>query len=503
MPRRNLSLLLPQPAPPLSADPIISGVTEDPRAVAPGMLYAGMANSDIDDAFKYDGREYITQAIADGAAAILVERGSTLPPTGNVPVLAVENARRTFAQIVGAFYAEQPSMLAAVTGTNGKTSVSHFTRDLWAQSGRRAACIGTLGIIAPHLRQPSGGNTTPDAVSLHRTLAMLVENNVTHCILEASSHALHQHRPDGTRIKVAAFTNFTRDHLDYHGTMEDYRTAKLRLFTEILPVNGTAVLNADMPDFPFIQNDITHTHRTIMTFGNAGADLQLRDVKRMGYGQRLTINAGGSDYVVDLPLIGGFQVENALCAAAIVIAGGEPVSTTLANLSNLAPVRGRMELVGATADSCAVYVDYAHTPDALQNMLKTLRPHTTGKLHVVFGCGGDRDGGKRPQMGAIANDLADVVVVTDDNPRTENAAAIRAAILAACPKGRDVPNRATAIQEAVAALRRGDVLVIAGKGHEQGQKIGADVIPFDDAEVARFALDMSTPPAATTLSGIA
>jgi len=487
MPRRNLSLLLPPSltGQSVGVDPMISGVTADSRNVINDMLFAALPGS------KVDGREYITQAISMGATAILAPAGT--PHQGdaqNVAFLTSDNVRLAFTEIAAAFYSVQPRTLAAVTGTNGKTTTAQFTRDLWAQTGYRAASIGTLGLVAPHLTRP-GSLTTPDTVSLYRDFAMLVENGVSHCVFEASSHGLDQYRLHAAKLKVAGFTNLTRDHLDYHETMENYRAAKLKLFTEVLPQHATAVINADIPDYPWLFSDIVAAKREVISYGHAGSDLSILDIRRMGQGERITLQAMGSEYVVDLPFIGHYQVENALCAAGMVIASGEAVSTTLANLANLAPVRGRMELVGTTSSGAAVYVDYAHTPDGLENILRALRPHTVGKLHVVFGCGGDRDAGKRPIMGKIANDLADVVTITDDNPRTENADLIRAAIKAAAPTAAVIANRADAIQEAISALRMGDVLVIAGKGHEQGQIIGTDVLPFDDAEVARFALNLN------------
>ncbi|MGE3771065.1 MAG: UDP-N-acetylmuramoyl-L-alanyl-D-glutamate--2,6-diaminopimelate ligase [Bdellovibrionales bacterium] len=482
MPRRNLSLLLPH-ARATDKDPIISGVTEDPRAVGPGNLYAALPHSDIHD-YRYDGRQFIEQAIAAGAAAILTQTGTSQPASCTIPFITSDNARQMFGSVAATFFGEQPKMLAAVTGTNGKTSTAQFLRDLWAQAGQRAASIGTLGLVAPHLTRPSGGNTTPDPATLYRTLAMLVENSVSHCVFEASSHALDQYRVHAAKIKVAGLTNMTGDHLDYHGSLQNYRAVKMRLFTEVLPLNATAVINADTPEFAFVYTDITKAGRNVVSYGHAGADITLLDTKRLGHGQRLTLRAWDSLYTVDLPLIGQFQAENALCALGMAVASGEPATSTVANLTNLAPVRGRLERVG----NSNVYVDYAHTPDALENALKTLRPHTSGKLHVVFGCGGNRDPAKRPAMGRIAAALADHVIVTDDNPRHENPAAIRAGIMAAASGADEIPSRSHAIMEAIAAMKPGDVLLVAGKGHEQGQTVGDDVIPFDDAEIVRFAL---------------
>jgi len=335
-----------------------------------------------------------------------------------------------------------------------------------------------------------GSLTTPDTVSLHRDLVALAQNGVTHLAFEASSHALDQHRLDGVNVTVAGFTNLSRDHLDYHPDMEAYLAAKLRLFTELLPAGATAVLNADIPEYAGMKAAIAAAGRKVFSYGHNGADLQLVKRGLLPDGQIMTLSVAGETYDIRLNLIGEFQAMNALCAAGILIAGGNGKAETLANLSRLTPVRGRLELAG-TLNSSAVYVDYAHTPDGLETVLRALRPHTQNRLVCVFGCGGDRDRGKRPLMGRIAADLADLAIVTDDNPRTENAAAIRAEVLAAAPdRLHEIGDRADAIRQAVAGLQPGDVLVIAGKGHEQGQKIGDVVHPFDDVTVARAAMGL-------------
>jgi UDP-N-acetylmuramoyl-L-alanyl-D-glutamate--2,6-diaminopimelate ligase len=433
------------------------------------------------------GADYIPNAIALGAVAILAPTGTPRPADARIAFITHDEPRLLFAHLAAAFYEKQPNTMAAVTGTNGKTSTVQFIRQLWALAGHRAASLGTLGLIAPHITKPAS-MTTADTVSLHRDLAMLAENNITHCAFEASSHGLDQFRLHGCTIKAASLTNLTRDHLDYHQTMENYRAAKLRLFTEVLPFGAPAVLNADSDAFDWYAAALRERGIYIASYGTAGSDVQLLSVKRHGHGQHITLNVWGTRYDVDLPLIGQFQLENALCAAATAVAAGEPVARTIQNMAQLAPVRGRLEFIGSTIRGARVFVDYAHTPDGLSNVLTALRPYVTRSLHVVFGCGGDRDSGKRPLMGKIATALADNVIITDDNPRTENPVSIRAQIRTMAPQALEIADRATAIQTAINGLEGGDILVIAGKGHEQGQIVGLETLPFDDAEVARFAL---------------
>ena len=469
---------------PVSPDPLIANVSLHSGTVAPGTLFAALPG------IKADGSAYIDQAIAAGAAAIIAPEGTVIADA-SVALVTDPNPRLLFSQVCARFFEEQPQMIAAVTGTNGKTSVAQFTRELWALAGHKAASLGTIGLIAPHMVR-SGSLTTADTVTLHRDLAALAENGVTHLCMEASSHGLHQYRLDGVDISVAGFTNLSRDHLDYHGTMEEYLAAKMRLFTELLPRGGTAVLNADIPEFAAMASAIKSAGRKVMGYGHQATDLRIKSRRLLPDGQILHIEAGGQLYEITLPLIGEFQAMNVLCAAGMAIASGENVASVLNSLPSLSPVRGRMELAGKHPSGAPVFVDYAHTPDGLETVLKALRPHTEHKLHVVFGCGGDRDRGKRPMMGKIAADLADHVIVTDDNPRTENPAAIRAEIMAAATGATEIGDRADAIAAAIKALKTGDTLVIAGKGHEQGQIVGTDVRPFDDVSVARAALDTIT-----------
>ncbi|MEK7820209.1 MAG: UDP-N-acetylmuramoyl-L-alanyl-D-glutamate--2,6-diaminopimelate ligase, partial [Pseudomonadota bacterium] len=408
--------------------------------------------------------------------------------------LADANPRRAYALMAARFFARQPATVVAVTGTNGKTSTVHFLRQIWTALGHRAAGIGTLGLIgADGARTPSGGLTTPDPAELHRLLRDLADGGVAHLAMEASSHGLDQHRLDGVRLKAAAFTNLTRDHLDYHRDMGTYGAAKRRLFAELLPEDGVAIIHAAAPGAEDILETCRRARRRIVTYGTEGADVALLAARPSPNGQRLELSVFGAARTVVLPLVGGFQVENALCALALAVVCGADAERALACLEKLDSVPGRLEKAGETRTGAAVYVDYAHTPDALANVLAALRPHTPGKLAVVFGCGGDRDAGKRPEMGRIAARDADAVIVTDDNPRGEDASSIRRAILAACPGAEDIADRRQAIRTAVARLRAGDVLVLAGKGHEQGQIVGAEARPFDDRTEARAALAEASP----------
>lgn len=460
----------------LSADANITGLAADSRKIQPGFLFAAFAGAAA------DGSDFIDDAVQRGAAAVLAAPG---PQLDGVPLFIDTEPRRRYAEIAARFYGRQPGHIAAVTGTNGKSSVADFTRQLWTHLGLKTASLGTLGLVAPGRTQP-GGLTTPDAADLHATLAALVNDGVDHAAIEASSHGLDQFRLDGVRISVAAFTNISRDHLDYHGSMDAYLDAKARLFTELLQDGGTAVLNADDP---CSQKLLAGRDVRIITYGKAGKDIRLLDCQPHDQGQRIMLNLMGKAAEIDFPLIGDFQVMNALCALAMIIADGAEPGTALQAIEMLQPVAGRMQLAARLQNGAAVYVDYAHTPDALQRLLQALRPHTEGALSVVFGCGGDRDVGKRPEMGAIANRLADHVIITDDNPRSEDAGQIRAQILAAATGAPEIGAREDAIFEAVRGLAAGDILVIAGKGHEQGQTIGDEIIPFDDVEVAMRATE--------------
>lgn len=466
--------------PPL-ADTEIAGLTCDSRRVQPGYLFAALPGSAV------DGREFIADAVAKGAVAVL-----TTPDVNDaeikVPVLVDEEPRKRYARMAALFFSAQPRTIAAVTGTNGKTSVASFLRQMWQAQGQPAASLGTLGLVAPGFEN-TPSLTTPDAVDLHKMLFDLSRAGIDYMAMEASSHGLDQYRLDGVKVTLAAFTNLSRDHLDYHGDMESYLKAKMRLFTEIMAEGGTAVINADDDYSARMVNAAKDAGHKVMTYGRMGADIQLIAQKPLSDGQRLTVKVGQDVSTFRLPLTGAFQAENALCALGLFMASGGDAMSGLQALSGLMGVRGRVELIGHHPKvKTPVFVDYAHTPDALETLLTNLRPHAENNLHVVFGCGGDRDQGKRPMMGKIAADLADVVIVTDDNPRSEDAAAIRSQIMETCAGGLEIGDRAAAIATAIKGLRQGDILVVAGKGHEQGQIVGDQVLPFDDAEQIRKAL---------------
>lgn len=457
----------------------LAGITADSRRVAPGFLFAALPGS------RADGRAFIADAVSRGAVAVLAPQGTAWPPgVPPRPLLEDPQPRRRLAQLAAGLAGRQPRMVVAVTGTNGKTSTVEFLRQIWAARDRPAACLGTLGVTAPGF-EPGPGLTTPDPVNLVETLAALARAGVQHAAMEASSHGLDQFRLDGVRLTAAAFTNLTRDHLDYHRTEDAYRKAKLRLFDELLPAGAAAVASSDMdPATLTILMDIAARRRlSLRTVGETGTAVRLLVAQPKPDGQVLRVQVAGATREIELPLPGRFQADNALMAAVLAMAVGE--LGALDRLASLRGVRGRLELAARLPNGAAVYVDYAHTPDALERLLAALRPHTAGRLHVVFGAGGDRDRGKRPLMGAAAARFADVAIVTDDNPRSEEPATIRAAVLAACPGGREVGDRERAIAEAMNGLASGDVLAVAGKGHEQGQTVGGTVIPFDDVTVVR------------------
>jgi len=450
----------------------VSGITADSRAVRPGFMFAALPGA------KADGRQYIAEAVARGAVAVLAPEGTNWPPGVPPRPLLLDPAPRTrLARFAVELAGRMPANLVAVTGTNGKTSTVNFLRQLLERSGRRAASLGTLGLMATGM-PATETLTTPDPVTLANTLAMLAEAGITHAALEASSHGLEQCRLDGLKLNAAGFTNLTRDHLDYHGSIAAYRAAKLRLFDTLLPRGAAAVAMADM------EKETAAALRGIAA--RRGLDLRLVSVassRAVPGGQEIIANTGGARRQVLLNLPGRFQADNALLAAALAEAVGVPDALSL--LSALTGVRGRLERAVALPNGAAAYVDYAHTPDAIERVLLALRPHAAGRLVIVFGAGGDRDKGKRPLMGAAATRLSDVVIVTDDNPRTEAAATIRAEILAAAPGAIEIGDRRAAIAAGLEMLRAGDVLVVAGKGHEQGQIVGTDIIPFDDAAVIR------------------
>lgn len=458
----------------------VTGLSSDSRQVKPGDLFFALAGS------KADGATYAADAAGRGAVAIVAAEGSALAGL-TVPVLWVGDPRLALALGAARFFGAQPDTMVAVTGTSGKTSVAAFTRQIWEQAGFAAASIGTTGVVAPG-RNEYGSLTTPDPVALHRLLAELAGAGVTHASMEASSHGLDQRRLDGVRLKAGGFTNLGRDHMDYHPTVEDYHRAKLRLFDTLLPKGAPAVIFADDPWSEPTVRAARAARLDVLTVGRHGSFLKLKRVEHERHRQRAEVEAGGVLYEIDLPLAGDFQIYNALVAAGLAVSTGTPVAKAMASLEKLNGAPGRLDLVGTTAAGAPVYVDYAHKPDALENVLKAVRPFTTGKVIVVFGCGGDRDRGKRPIMGEIATRLADITIVTDDNPRSEEPASIRAAIMAAAPGAIEIGDRRRAIHEAVAMLHAGDTLIVAGKGHEEGQTIGVETLHFSDHEEVRAAL---------------
>lgn len=461
----------------------VIGITADSRAVKPGWLFAAIPG------VKMDGRTFIQDAVRHGAVAILTSKLDADMERPRVPVLQSDNVRHAVAMMAARFHTPQPKHVAAVTGTDGKTSTAHFYQQLWRLMGAKAASIGTLGVVAPaDVPAFPAVNTTPDPVLLMQVLQTLARHEVQHVAMEASSHGLDQHRLDGVDVRVAGFTNLTRDHLDYHHTEEAYFHAKLRLFTEVMRGGGVAVLNADEQHYEELKRASLATGHKVMGYGRAGDALRLLSLVPHATGQYAALELAGRKHEIDIPLIGGFQVMNILCAAGMAVAAGADADALAGAIGKLGGVPGRMEQVAVAKAGAPVFVDYAHTPGGLESVLTHIRPHVKGRLAVVFGCGGDRDRGKRPVMGEIAARLADAVFVTDDNPRTENAAGIRAEVMAGCPDAAEVEGREAAIRKAVAGLQKDDALVIAGKGHEQGQIVGDAVHPFNDAEVARRAV---------------
>jgi len=470
-------------------DPDIAGMTANSRAVQPGFLFAALPGNRV------DGRDFIADALARGAVAVLAPPGTLLPPRQSsddtpVPLLTSAEPRRQLAILAARFYGGQPRIAAAVTGTNGKTSVAWFTRRIWEALGHQPAAMGTLGVTASGVSGvDSGGLTTADPVTLQSDLKLLADNGIDHIVIEASSHGLEQARLDGVEFAAGAFTNLSRDHLDYHKTMDAYRAAKLRLFDSVLPTDATAVLNADSDDYAFFSSAARARGLQLISYGRAATEIRIDRIEPLPMGQRLGITLYGHRHEITLQIPGAFQARNALCALGLAIACGDDAEAALAFLPTLDSPPGRLELVARRANGAAIYVDYAHTPDALASVLGALRAHAAGKLAVLFGCGGDRDKGKRPQMGAIARDLADIVIVSDDNPRSEIAATIRQEILARCPEATEIGDRAEAIHHAISLLAPDDILVIAGKGHETGQIVGDQVLPFDDAQIACAVID--------------
>lgn len=454
----------------------VTALALDSRLAVPGALFAALPGAAA------DGRDFLPQAAAAGAAVALVPAdtdAARIPP--GMAAIRSADPRRLLSRLAAAFHAPLPAVLAAVTGTNGKTSVAEFTRQIWTRAGHAAASLGTLGAISPFGHE-KGSLTTPDVVTLTRTLSGLAARGVDRACLEASSHGLDQRRLDGLDLAAAAFTNLTRDHMDYHRTEAAYMAAKARLFDTLLPRGAAAVLNADVPEFAALAETARARGLELVDYGRNARALRLAGRAATPDGQILDLTVTGTAERVVLPLAGTFQAMNALAALGLALSTGVSKDIALAALAHLKGAPGRLERRALRDDGAAVYVDYAHTPDALETVLTALRPHTRGRLIAVFGCGGDRDRGKRPVMGGIACRLADAVIVTDDNPRTEAAAAIRAEVLAGCPQAREIGDRGGAIRAAMAEMRAGDVLLVAGKGHETGQIVGRTVLPFDDRE---------------------
>lgn len=454
---------------------IVTGFAIDHRKVAPGTVFGAFQGARV------NGEDYIADAVRSGAVAVVTRPGVAVE---GAVAIADDNPRERFARAAAAFFAPFPAVAVAVTGTNGKTSTVEMTRQLWRMAGEHAASIGTLGVTTADDRVTTG-LTTPDVVTFLSNVAGLAREGVTHVAFEASSHGLVQYRTEGLEVAAAAFTNLSRDHLDYHGDMGAYLTAKLRLFSEVLSPAGTAVVWADDVESARVIDLAKARGNRLVTVGERGATLRLVERDPTLLGQGLVIEADGATHRVTLPLIGGYQAANALVAAGLVIATGGDVATTIANIARLQPVRGRLERAAIARSGAPVYVDYAHTPDALEAAIAALKPHAGGRLIVVFGAGGDRDAGKRETMGQVAQMQADIAIVTDDNPRTEDPAAIRAAILKGAPHAREIGDRREAIAAAITEAGAQDIVLIAGKGHEQGQIVGDLKLPFDDVTVAR------------------
>ena len=453
----------------------VTGFAIDHRKVAPGTVFGAFRGT------LFNGEDFIPAAVEAGAVAV-VARPEV--PVGGAVHVAAEEPRREFAALAAKFFAPFPETVIAVTGTNGKTSNVELTRQLWRMAGHPAASIGTLGVTTAD-DQVTTGLTTPDIVTFLSNMAGLAREGISHAAFEASSHGLSQYRTEGLPVRAAAFTNFTRDHLDYHGTMGAYFEAKMRLFSEVVEPDGTAIVWMDDPKSAEVVRRCRDRGLKLLTVGRGGETLRLVERVPSQLGQQLVIEAEGKTHKVTLPLIGAYQAANALTALGLVLATGGELESTLVHLARVQPVRGRLERAVITRAGAPVYVDYAHTPDAIEAAIEALRPHAAGRLIIVFGAGGDRDVGKRAEMGAVATRLADHVIVTDDNPRSEDPAAIRQDILAGAPGAREVPGRREAVAAAVAEAGADDIILLAGKGHEQGQIVGDQVLPFDDVTVAR------------------
>ena len=458
-----------------AGDAVVTGFAIDHRKVAPGTVFGAFQGARV------NGEDFIADAVRSGAIAVVARPEADVEGAVHI---ADANPREAFARLAARFFAPFPETAVAVTGTNGKTSTVEMTRQLWRMAGFHAASIGTLGVSTAD-EAVSTGLTTPDIVTFLSNVAGLAREGVSHVAFEASSHGLTQYRTEGLPVKAAAFTNLSRDHLDYHGDMAAYFCAKLRLFAEVLDADGAAVVWVDDANSERVIDLARARGNRLVTVGAHGDTIRLVSRDPTLLGQGLEIAAGGATHRVNLPLIGAYQAANALVAAGLVLATGGDIAMTLANLARLQPVRGRLERAVITRAGAPVYVDYAHTPDALEAAIAALKPHTTGRLIVVFGAGGDRDRGKREPMGMVARAGADLAIVTDDNPRSEDAAAIRAEILKGAPGAREIGGRREAIAAAIAEAGPEDIVLLAGKGHEQGQIVGDRILPFDDVAVAR------------------
>jgi len=458
-----------------SEEAVVTGFAIDHRKVAPGTIFGAFQGA------RLNGEDFIADAVKSGAIAVVARPEAIVEGAVHI---ADENPRERFAHLAAQFFAPFPGTCVAVTGTNGKTSTVEMTRQLWRMAGFHAASIGTLGVTTSD-DSVSTGLTTPDVVTFLANVAGLAREGVSHVAFEASSHGLSQYRTEGLPVSAAAFTNLSRDHLDYHGDMATYFTAKLRLFAEVLADDGAAVVWADDPNSERVEDLARTRGNRLVTVGEHGSTLRLVSRDPTLLGQGLVIEADGKTFKVNLPLIGAYQAANALTAAGLVIATDGDVATTLANLARLQPVRGRLERAVITRTGAPVYVDYAHTPDAIEAAIAALKPHVGGRLIVLIGAGGDRDPGKREPMGQVAAALADLVIVTDDNPRSEDPAAIRAMVMKGAPDAVEIAGRREAIAYAIGEAKGDDIVLIAGKGHEQGQIVGDMVLPFDDVTVAR------------------
>ena len=459
----------------VDSDSTVTGFAIDHRKVERGNVFGAFKGA------VFNGEDFIPNAVERGAVAVVARPEARVEL---VPHLADPEPRRLFAELAARFYAPYPGTVVAVTGTNGKTSTVEMTRQIWRMSGHRSASIGTLGVTTSD-DQVKTGLTTPDIVTFLHNVAGLERMGVTHLAYEASSHGLDQHRCEGVPLAAAAFTNFSRDHLDYHETMEAYFEAKMRLFEELLPPGRPAVIWTDDPRSNDVIDRCQERGHEVLSVGRKGETIRLVQQAPSSLGQVLELEHGGRAHRLALPLIGAYQASNVLTAAGLVLATGGTWEATFSAMQRVAPVRGRLERAVISRSGVPVYIDYAHTPDALEAAIAALRPHVEGRLIIVFGAGGDRDQGKRPEMGAVATRLSEVVIVTDDNPRTEDPALIRSAIMAGAQGAREVPGRREAIAEAIRIAREGDIVLVAGKGHETGQIIGKRVLPFDDALVAR------------------